>query len=210
MAFHGPSYGLDAELLSKRSAQYDADFENEVVSWVEAMSGEPSEGCESAHAYLKNGVALCKAVNAAKPGMCRYTTSRMPFRVMENINSFLEACRALGMRTTDLFQTVDLYEAKNMICVLQCIAALHRILGNGMPSTLPRTVSIIDDLDAAPAEPLCGAVQAQEPEPEPESDLPERPEEAPSQPPAVRFCMECGTKATGGRFCTECGAKLFY
>jgi len=36
----------------------------------------------------------------------------MPFKQMENISNFLKACRALGVAEHDLFETVDLYEAK--------------------------------------------------------------------------------------------------
>ena len=39
---------------------------------------------------------------------------------MENISNFLRGCEAYGMKTTDLFQTVDLFEAKNMILVSPC------------------------------------------------------------------------------------------
>lgn len=33
---------------------------------------------------------------------------------MENIGNFLTACEAYGVPKQDLFQTVDLYEARNM------------------------------------------------------------------------------------------------
>ena len=36
---------------------------------------------------------------------------------MENIGNFLKGAEAYGVAMTDLFQTVDLYEAKNMILV---------------------------------------------------------------------------------------------
>ena len=37
----------------------------------------------------------------------------------ENINNFLAGCRTIGVPDTDLFMTVDLYEAKNMTQVVQ-------------------------------------------------------------------------------------------
>ena len=36
---------------------------------------------------------------------------------MENIGQFLAAAEAYGVARGDLFQTVDLYEAKNMLLV---------------------------------------------------------------------------------------------
>lgn len=41
-------------------------------------------------------------------------TSTMPFKMMENIEAYLKFCSSCGLRTHDLFQTVDLYEAKNL------------------------------------------------------------------------------------------------
>lgn len=61
------------------------------------------------------------------PGI-RYKESRMPFVQMENISHFLRACQSppLNLQTHDIFQTVDLYEAKDPAQVLQCIVAFSR------------------------------------------------------------------------------------
>lgn len=61
------------------------------------------------------------------PGI-RYKESRMPFVQMENISHFLRACQSppLNLQTHDVFQTVDLYEAKDPAQVLQCIVAFSR------------------------------------------------------------------------------------
>jgi len=45
---------------------------------------------------------------------------------MENINAYLIGCKSLGMSTVDLFQTVDLYEAKNMSLVLMNLQQLMK------------------------------------------------------------------------------------
>eukprot|EP00727_Mastigamoeba_balamuthi_P004235 m51a1_g13809 hypothetical protein (134) ;mRNA; r:396819-397397 len=132
MAFHGPNYGLSKEVEDKINGRYDPQLERECVQWVEANSGEKCTG--TAHEYLKTGVVLCKAMNAFRPGWCKFSTSTMPFKIMENINSFLEACRRCGVNTVDLFQTVDLYEAKNMTAVILCLTAVRRYLGD-KPST---------------------------------------------------------------------------
>ena len=49
---------------------------------------------------------------------------------MENISAFLRACRDFGVREYDLFETVDLYEQKDLGVVLQCIASLGRAVQN--------------------------------------------------------------------------------
>ena len=46
---------------------------------------------------------------------------------MENIAAYLEACTALGVPQNDLFQTVALFENKDMIAVLTNIHSLGRV-----------------------------------------------------------------------------------
>ena len=36
---------------------------------------------------------------------------------MENIGTFLSGCEDYGLKKTDLFQTVDLYEAQNILLI---------------------------------------------------------------------------------------------
>eukprot|EP01115_Flamella_aegyptia_P001197 TRINITY_DN1192_c0_g1_i1.p1 TRINITY_DN1192_c0_g1~~TRINITY_DN1192_c0_g1_i1.p1 ORF type:complete len:97 (-),score=58.46 TRINITY_DN1192_c0_g1_i1:45-335(-) len=55
----------------------------------------------------------------------------MPFVQMENISAYLNACRDLGLAVHDLFQTVDLFEAKNMNQVVINLTALKRKVGGG-------------------------------------------------------------------------------
>merc|ERR1711916_348375 len=67
---------------------------------------------------LMDGQVLCNLVNAISPGAVRkINTSSMAFKRMENINNFLAAGAELGLDSHDSFQTVDLYEAKNMLQV---------------------------------------------------------------------------------------------
>ncbi|KAG0277018.1 hypothetical protein BGZ95_006663 [Linnemannia exigua] len=48
---------------------------------------------------------------------------------MENISNFLNAARQLGVQSSDLFQTVDLYEGKDMTQVVSTILTLERVVG---------------------------------------------------------------------------------
>ena len=50
----------------------------------------------------------------------------MPFKQMENISNYLQACNALGVPTYDQFQTVSLFENKDMMQVLTNLQALGR------------------------------------------------------------------------------------
>eukprot|EP00339_Tiarina_fusa_P015969 CAMPEP_0117041766 /NCGR_PEP_ID=MMETSP0472-20121206/29138_1 /TAXON_ID=693140 ORGANISM="Tiarina fusus, Strain LIS" /NCGR_SAMPLE_ID=MMETSP0472 /ASSEMBLY_ACC=CAM_ASM_000603 /LENGTH=204 /DNA_ID=CAMNT_0004752847 /DNA_START=22 /DNA_END=637 /DNA_ORIENTATION=+ len=127
MANHGPSYGLDAELKAKQDGKYDANLEREVIDWINALVPGSNLAPRAIHEPLKSGVVLCNLANKISPGIVRkINNGKMPFIQMENINAFLVACKQLGVPDTDLFMTVDLYEAKNMPQVIQTLHALGR------------------------------------------------------------------------------------
>ena len=125
----GGGYGLDAELNRKREQKYDTSLEEQAKSWMEAILNSPFPG--SFADSLKDGIILCSLINAIKPDTIRkIETSKNPFKQMSNISYFLKACRTLGVREFDLFETVDLYEEKDMGVVVNCIHALGRAVQN--------------------------------------------------------------------------------
>ena len=85
--------------------------------------------CDSTrvHEILKDGVALCKLMNALKESSVkRINDSKMAFKQMENIGNYLDASSAYGVAKEDQFQTVDLFEATNMAAVINGLHALGR------------------------------------------------------------------------------------
>ena len=76
---------------------------------------------------LRDGTILCKLILKLLPGSVpKINTSGGQFKFMENINHFQTACRRYGVPDVDVFQTVDLYERRNIPAVTQCIMALGR------------------------------------------------------------------------------------
>jgi len=119
-------YGMDKELADKAAAKFDPKMDADARAWIEAVTGLTLEG--STHEALKSGIVLCALANAIKPGCCK-APSKMsaPFKQMENIGNYLEACTSLGMGANDSFQTVALYENQDMMAVLIQITSLGRI-----------------------------------------------------------------------------------
>ena len=119
---------MTAELNEKKAAKYDPQLEAEAREWMASIVGDSlNEGVDALHEGLKDGVYLCRLINALKPGSVRkINQSKMAFKMMENIGNFLSACEAYGLQKTDIFQTVDLYEAQNMPQVVNGILALGR------------------------------------------------------------------------------------
>eukprot|EP01111_Echinosteliopsis_oligospora_P005320 TRINITY_DN185_c0_g1_i1.p1 TRINITY_DN185_c0_g1~~TRINITY_DN185_c0_g1_i1.p1 ORF type:complete len:198 (+),score=75.38 TRINITY_DN185_c0_g1_i1:70-663(+) len=197
MSNHGPSYGLDADLAAKRAATYDDSLEKEIRAWVESVVGAiPGEFYDG----LKSGIVLCNLANALKPGSTKPQKAAAPFVQMENINSYLNFCRSYGIATTDLFQTVDLYEKKNPNAVLQNLMVLKREAGKkgvssgGASAARPGQVSLTGPTHASASSSAPAARSSPAP--------------APAAGGGAKFCANCGTKSSGGKFCGNCGNIL--
>jgi len=122
-----PVYGIDAELEAKKESNYDHSMEARAQDWMEKVLGDSYSVQGNFHDSLKSGVMLCKLMNAVNNNVIhKIGTGNAPFVQMENIGSYLKACQQLGLAQHDLFQTVDLYEAKNMGQVVNNILALKR------------------------------------------------------------------------------------
>ena len=97
-----------------------------MLGWIEAVLGErlPSGTFEE---VLRDGTILCRLMNKLKPGSIPKINSQGgQFKMMENINKFQSAIKDYGVPDIDCFQTVDLYERRNIPQVTQCIMALGR------------------------------------------------------------------------------------
>ena len=131
---------MTAELQDKKLAKYDPKLQAHAVAWMEAVTGESlglsvSAGAKEFHEALKDGVCLCKLINVLQPGSVkRINSSKMAFKMMENIGNFLSSCENYGLLKTDLFQTVDLYEAQNIPQVINAIHAIGRKATSKSPS----------------------------------------------------------------------------
>ena len=108
----------------------------EAGHWVAAMtkSEAPTFGVSAAdaeaalHAWLRSGELLCEVANLVKPGAVgRIVQSTMPFKQMENVASYIDACVSLGVPAQDLFMTVDLFEGKDIRAVVRNLHSLGRV-----------------------------------------------------------------------------------
>lgn len=159
----------------------------------------------------------------------------MPFKIMENIGNFLAACSKLGVADSDMFQTVDLYEAKNMSQVLQTLSTLRRITGWGTSAPVANQVPLYEGSknqgslapaygtsasSSAPRQSYATSSPRQSPvtsssSPRITTSSPRTAPRSAAPAPAAaptggKFCTECGTKTVpGAKFCGECGHKLF-
>lgn len=103
----------------------DPSVVEEATAWIGAVLGAPLEG--TLHEALKSGVVLCNLVNTIKPGACKKPTMKtMAFMQRENIASYLATCTEIGIQGFETFQTIDLFEEKDMKAVVLNVHALGR------------------------------------------------------------------------------------
>jgi len=125
--------GMDRTIANKLGAKYDPAAEAEVRQWFQELLGEDlGEGSHNVERSLRNGVLLVKLLQklyagtsnlpkAAQSYKLKYSEQELPFKQMENIDIFLKGAKAYGVNNTSLFQTVDLYEGRNMAMVIATI-----------------------------------------------------------------------------------------
>lgn len=128
--------GDAAGTMKKLDARYDSATEAEIINWFKELVGVTIEpGKANVERALKSGIHLVEltmklqegspnAPEAAKAMKLKPNTQAMPFKQMENIENFLKFCEQYGVPKTSHFQTVDLYEGRNMAAVLNCILSL--------------------------------------------------------------------------------------
>jgi len=118
---------LERQVRAKIAGKRDAEQEKEAQTWIETLTGEKFPAGVLYEDVIRDGIVLCKLMNAIKPGsISKINTTGAQFKMMENINFFLKAITNYGVCDVDLFQTADLYEKKDIGQVTSCVFALGR------------------------------------------------------------------------------------
>jgi hypothetical protein len=125
-----------AAIRGKLAGKYDSEAEAEVLSWFKSLLNEDLQsGMREVEKQLRNGQLLVKLAKIIQQGTpkppekarkmtLKPNTLSAPFKQMENIQVFLNFCENYGVPKNALFQTVDLFEGRNMAQVLACLQLL--------------------------------------------------------------------------------------
>jgi len=114
------------EHINKRiETKLDRNREQKARAWLEEVLGEKFEE-ESFQDALKTGVRLCQALNKVYPqSVPKINPSTGPvFNQRENIGNYVKACGRLGFNKSNLFETTDLYDGKNLTKVIENVFEL--------------------------------------------------------------------------------------
>ncbi|XP_067950972.1 muscle-specific protein 20-like [Watersipora subatra] len=137
MSHRATKSGINRDIQAKLASKYDGQLASQCLGWISHQikeSFDTAGDAKNVHLQLKSGQRLARLVNVIQPGKISQRaidTAKMPFKQMELINLFINACKALGVPDHECFATVDLYEEQNMNQVVTCIAALMRKFGLG-------------------------------------------------------------------------------
>lgn len=114
----------------KIDQKYNPELENILTQWIVSQCppscGHPEEaGKAGFQKWLKDGTVLSHLINSLAPNsVAKIQSSAMAFKQMEQVSQFLKACEKYGIAATDLFQTVDLWEGKDMASVQRTLMNL--------------------------------------------------------------------------------------
>ncbi|KJH43921.1 hypothetical protein DICVIV_10057 [Dictyocaulus viviparus] len=121
--------GIALEAQQKIRDKYDSELASQILQWVQSITGEDfdTEGSiDNFCSLFKDGTLLCRLANSLQPGAVnKINKSAMAFKQMENIAFFL-AFAQNHIAKSELFQTVDLYEAQDPNAVLVCLSSIAR------------------------------------------------------------------------------------
>jgi len=155
MSNHGPTYGLSRELEMKNRSRFILSEAQQVLEWMQLCTGcaftlhpyQMETEDEIADA-LQDGVQLCRLIEKiAGVGYIDYRkNAKMPFHKMENISNFLTAVKRYGVPEITCFQTVDLYERKQLYKVFECVRMLAGLAQkHAAPVPIPEWVVKVND-----------------------------------------------------------------
>mmetsp|Transcript_17439 Transcript_17439/g.27274 ORF Transcript_17439/g.27274 Transcript_17439/m.27274 type:complete len:605 (-) Transcript_17439:14-1828(-) len=133
----------DVEAKEKLKYEQQRGKEEELRNWIATVLPERSSVLTdfsiSLHDVLKDGVILCElilSIISSKEEGHEWSKIRKPrihpagqggFKERENITTYLNLCKKIGLSDSLCFETNDLYDAKGLSFVINNISLIHRL-----------------------------------------------------------------------------------
>ncbi|XP_050303494.1 muscle-specific protein 20 [Anthonomus grandis grandis] len=118
---------LERQVQAKLAAKRNPAQDKEAQEWIETILGAKFPPGQAYEDVIRDGTILCQLINKLAPGSVpKINTSGGQFKFMENITNFQAAIKKYGVADIDVFQTVDLWEKKDIAQVTNTLFALGR------------------------------------------------------------------------------------
>ncbi|CAI4224233.1 unnamed protein product [Auanema sp. JU1783] len=129
--YHRPRpSGLAGAVLDKQASKFNENEARFLLEWIKGLTNESIDTNGSRDNFreqLKDGQLLCKMVNAVQPGTIKKIMKPMSnFNCLENINQFSAAARKFGVIDEETFQSVDLFDGRDLFSVSVTLQSLAR------------------------------------------------------------------------------------
>ncbi|VDO18736.1 unnamed protein product [Heligmosomoides polygyrus] len=132
--YHRPRPGgLAGKVLDKQANKFNTEEGENLLEWIKGLTGEDFDTSgtpENFREQLRDGQKLCKLVNAIQEGTVKKVMKPISnFNCLENLNQFTGACRKLGVKDEETFQSVDLFDGRDLFSVCVTLQSLARKVG---------------------------------------------------------------------------------
>uniref|UniRef100_A0A915DR79 Calponin-homology (CH) domain-containing protein n=1 Tax=Ditylenchus dipsaci TaxID=166011 RepID=A0A915DR79_9BILA len=123
--------GVGAEILDKQASKFNETEANYLLEWIKDVTKEDFDANGSKTNFmeqLKDGQLLCRLLNAVEPKTIKKIMKPISnFNCMENINQFCACARQkFGVIVEETFQSVDLFEGRDLFSVCVTLQSLAR------------------------------------------------------------------------------------
>ncbi|GMR51492.1 hypothetical protein PMAYCL1PPCAC_21687, partial [Pristionchus mayeri] len=144
--YHRPRpNGMAGAIMDKQKSKFNDEEATLLLEWIKDVTKEEvnTDGDRGQfQETLRDGTLLCRLINAIKPGTIKKIMKPMSnFNCLENINQFCTAARSMGVPDEETFQSVELFEGRDLFSVTVTLRSLGKKVEKSLGSAGPKAVA---------------------------------------------------------------------